>query len=317
MLRIYFATFLMGLVLQMTAQTTDTRKVVITIDDLPLVSKDMTKFSTFRYVTNHLLSTLQEYQVPAIGFVNEKKLYQGNKRDEQKIQLLQQWLEAGMELGNHAYAHLDYHRVSIEAFQKDILDGEIVTKELLAEAGQEMEYFRHPFLHTGNSPEKKVALEKFLEEHGYEPAPVTIDNSEWIYARAYDLALIDGDSAMMKKLGTSYLEYMEAKTAFYEKQSVKLFDREIPQILLIHANIINADYLAPLLDIYKKRGYQFIALEEALKDPAFESPNKYVGMGGITWIDRWALTAKKPKEFYRGEPLCPEFVKEVAKVSNE
>ena len=40
---------------------------------------------------------------------------------------------------------------------------------------------------------------------------------------------------------TDYIKYMEAKLVFYENQSQKLLPGNIPQILLIHANILNSD----------------------------------------------------------------------------
>ena len=88
--------------------------------------------------------------------------------------------------------------------------------------------------------ENKIALEDFLEQHGYEVAPVTIDNSEWIFARAFDHALDQDDSNLQKRLGPEYVDYMLSMTAYYEDQSRSLFDREIPQILLLHANDLNA-----------------------------------------------------------------------------
>ena len=72
------------------------------------------------------------------------------------------WLDAGLELGNHGYAHKDYNNISVAEYQEDILKGEKITKELQAKKGVKMQFFRNPFLHTGNSPEKKARLDSFL-----------------------------------------------------------------------------------------------------------------------------------------------------------
>ena len=293
------------------SQTNPNRQVVITIDDLPLVSRLNDK-QTYSSVTEGILKALKDYNAPGIGFVNEKKLEIKDVADPFRVALLEDWLKAGMELGNHSYSHPDLNRITLEEYQEDILKGETITKELLGKYQKEMRYFRHPFLHTGNTSEKKEGLAQFLAAHDYQPAPVTIDNAEWIFARAYDNAILAKDEKMKAKIGGAYLAYMEAKTAFYEGQSKKLFQREIPQILLIHANTLNRDYLGELLQMFHDRGYAFISMEKALEDSAYDSKDEFVGIPGITWLDRWALTRKMPKEFFQGEPPAPKFIQDYA-----
>jgi len=287
------------------------REVAVTIDDLPLNSlfRDM---ESKRKITQKLLASLTAYEVPAIGFVNESKLYTGGNLDKEQVALLKQWLTAGLELGNHAYAHKDYHHIEFAEFAEDIRKGEPITRNLLAEYDKTLQYFRHPYLHVGNSPEKKAQLESFLKEIGYKVAPVTIDNQEWIFARAYDNALLSGDTALARRIGETYVDYMEDVFAYYEQQSVALFDREIRQVLLLHANTINSDYLDDLLAMMQERGYRFTPLEEALQDEAYASEDTYTGNGGISWVHRWALTQGKEGDFFKGEPEAPAFVHEVA-----
>ncbi len=61
---------------------------------------------------------------------------------------------------------------------------------------------------------------------------------------------------------------MNSVLDFYEKQSKSLLGYELKQILLVHANTINANHFEAMLQMMKKRGYQFISLEEALRDKA-------------------------------------------------
>jgi len=49
-----------------------------------------------------------------------------------------------------------------------------------------------------------------------------------------------------------------------EKLSNELFGYELPQILLIHCNELNSISLRQSIDRMRKRGYQFITLEEAM-----------------------------------------------------
>lgn len=287
----------------------ETERIVVTVDDLPLntLSDDINYQSQ---ITERIVSTLKAHDVPAVGFVNEEKLYTGNgdKPNEAMTDLLRTWLNAGLELGNHTYSHPDYHHTNFETFKQEIIRGEQVTNDLLEQKGKRVRYFRHPMLHVGDTPEKKEALENFLLDYGYTAAPVTIDNSEWIFARAYERALLVGDRAMMQKIGEAYVPYMEDKIVYYEQQSKALFGRTIPQVLLLHANALNGDYLDDLLVMLEDRDYQFISLEEALQDSAFDSPDSYTGPAGISWIHRWAITQGKSGAFFAGEPEAPEFV---------
>lgn len=303
--------FLAILLVTAPAFTQTNKKIAITIDDLPWIAK-MRDDGVGEWITESILGHLNRYNAPAIGFVNERKLQANGKPRPGRVALLQKWLEAGMDLGNHAWSHMDYHTHDFEAFREDVLKGEIITRPMVEEAGRNYQYFRHPFLHTGDSPEKQKALADFLKAKNYIEAPVTIDNSEWIYARAYDHALLDKDTVMMDSLGKSYVAYMAAKLTYYEGQSQKLFDRNINHILLIHANTINADYLDDLIVMMQGRGYEMVTLSEALEDPVYEMESTYTGRGGISWLDRWALTRGEKGDFFKGEPRLEEFVQEVA-----
>ena len=74
------------------AQQRAERTIAITIDDLPVVST-RTGIKDRREITSKLLGHLKKAGVPAIGFVNENKLYNGNKRDAAQIGLLKMWLD--------------------------------------------------------------------------------------------------------------------------------------------------------------------------------------------------------------------------------
>lgn len=290
------------------------REVAITFDDLPLTR--MTP-QTWRQTTGKLLAQITAKNIPAIGFVNESKLYEHDRLDTARVALLQMWLDAKLDLGNHSFSHWDLHRVAPEKYKADILRGEEITAKLLAQQGRRPRYFRHPFLHTGTSLAVKQEIEEFLNRHAYAVAPVTVDNSEWIFARAYDLAVERGDEAMQKRIGETYIPYMENKFEYYEKQSRALFGYEIKQVLLLHANALNADYFGEVAAMLAKRGYIFIPLGAALRDHAYRSRETYTGPGGLSWLDRWALAQGKKGDFFQGEPRAPEFVLRAAGVDSE
>ena len=97
------------------------RRVAVTIDDLPTVNIVGDTENARHEVTRRLLASLGSRGIPAIGFVNESKLYDTGVLVPERLDLLREWLEAGFELGNHSYSHPDLHRVSAEEFKHDII----------------------------------------------------------------------------------------------------------------------------------------------------------------------------------------------------
>jgi peptidoglycan/xylan/chitin deacetylase (PgdA/CDA1 family) len=144
-------------------QAASSKKISVTIDDLPFnrvlnVSNDEMK----SYVEK-LLDKIKSQKIPVIAFVNENKLETNGKRDPERVQILKMWLDAGAELGNHTYSHKSANQISIEEYENEILKGERTIKELLAEKNLKPRYFRHPFLHTGLSLDYRDEVNKFLE----------------------------------------------------------------------------------------------------------------------------------------------------------
>ena len=297
------------------AQAQKPRFIAVTIDDLPVVST-RGDLRTRQEITKNLLAHIKKAKVPAVGFVNENKLYAGDRPDEAEINLLRSWLDANLELGNHTFSHRSLNDIELEDFKKDISRGEIITKKLMTEKKRTLRFFRHPYLQTGLNLKTKDGLNKFLFENGYTIAPVTIDNADWIFARAYDNAFDKKDKNLMKRIGAAYVPYLEAKMDYWERQSIKLFNREIKQILLLHANFINSDYFGDIAKMLEKRGYQFITLEEALKDESYKLPDTFNKRAGISWLHRWAL-AKGMETILPDEPKTPDFVIKAAGVDSE
>jgi peptidoglycan/xylan/chitin deacetylase (PgdA/CDA1 family) len=267
--------------------------------------------------TDNLLSALEKQHAPATGFVNLSKVYKSGEFDTVYYNLLRQWLDKGFDLGNHTFSHPDYNNVSFNNFTSDIEKNEPALNSLLKQYNKSFVYFRHPYLHRGNSKAKADSLSTYLRNRNYIEAPVTIDNSEWIFAAAYDSILKTHDKKMAGLVGSEYVTYMESKVKYFEGQSEKLFGRNIRQILLIHANSLNAEYMGNLLQMLIKNGYTFVNLATALNDELYKTEDHYYRNGGITWLDRWAITQGKSRDFFKDEPRCPEFIMKLAEVDSE
>lgn len=273
------------------AQMPAQRAVSITFDDLPFASVPTEDDDYLRRMTAQLLQSLQADRVPAVGFVNEAKLTREGDPDPARVELLRSWLKAGFELGNHTYSHPSLNRVPLDAFEADLLRGETVTRPLMQSEGRNLRWFRHPFLHLGTALEVRTAFQNFLAARGYVVAPVTVNNSEWVFAAAYARAQAQGDQEAARRIGAAYVPYMEAVFARAEQLALDLFGRPIPHVLVLHANSLNADYFAPLAAMLRQRGYRFITLDDALRDGAYASPMGLSGIEGESWLECWARNA--------------------------
>lgn len=293
------------------------REIAITIDDLPWATLGEATPPTLAEFHPRLIAAMKAADAPVTGFVNEGKLVSGGKVETARVHLLKDWLDAGFELGNHSYSHADLHAVGLIEFESDILRGEVFLRPLLAERGQEPRWFRHPYLRAGRTVEDKAALQAFLQEHGYRIAPVTVDTSDWIWAGAYRKALAGDDKETLARLRAQYVPYMLAKIDYFEAQSLALLGYNLPQVLLMHANEINADCYGDLVTGIRARGYATVTLEAALRDPAYKRADAYTGRWGPSWLHRWAIGEERPKEFFAGEPKTPAWVMEMAGVEVE
>ena len=280
------------------------RQVAITIDDLLATPADANQYE---YITDNILKTLTENQIKAIGFVNESRLYTNNRPDSVKIKILEKWLKAKMDLGNHTFSHVYINNTSIEDYKDDITQGELITKSLLEKYDKELTYFRHPQLRTGPTDAYREELSKFLKMRGYTTAPVTIDNDEYIHAFCYAKAKEKNNDELMRKIGADYLKYMEKVFIFYENLSLGFLGYEVPQTLLIHANNLNADYLDELTTMMKNRKYEIITIAEALKDKAYSLPEG-THSRGPSWIQRWMIADGKNPEAH---PSVSKFIEEL------
>jgi peptidoglycan-N-acetylglucosamine deacetylase len=295
------------------------RTLAVTVDDLPGAEPGtdhaISDLKELQKINRAIPAMLKAHRVPAIGFVNEWKLQVPGERDA-RAALLEEWLDAGLTLGNHTYTHRDFQTTPLAQFEDETIRGEVVTRALMSARGQTEKYFRHPFLDTGPTPEAKAAFEAFLKERGYQVAPVTFDCADWMFNDVLGRANEKKDKKLAAKTRKEYLAYMDTVFSYFEGISRNLFGREIPQVLLLHDSELNAENLDALLTRIELRGYRFVSLDEALADPAYATPDKYIGPDGISWLNRWKIAFGQPAD-YQHNPDPPKWVMQMSKEFRE
>jgi peptidoglycan/xylan/chitin deacetylase (PgdA/CDA1 family) len=286
------------------------RTAAITIDDLPFViGSDAPKGPQDALAAiaanRKLLNALARHRVPVTGFVNEKKVELLGTQDGAGI--LRSWIEQGDDLANHTYEHPDFNGLSVERFEDEIVRGETTIVPLMQAAGRKVEFFRFPFNHTGDTEDKHSAIMEFLSQRGYRNAPCTIENSDYIFAAAYQRMAASHDRSSQARLRREYLAFTAAQIDYFSRMNAEVLGYEPPEIVLLHDNQLNADLMDRILSLYEKRGYKWVSLAEAERDPVYQAPDTVITKYGPMWGYRWAQERGK-KVDSRKEPEPPAWI---------
>lgn len=235
----------------------ETREIAITIDDLPLVGSYMNTPGNQQRATERftrIVQTLVENHVPATGFVIAGAIEKG------QWAFLEQFRDAGLSIGNHTYSHGNLNRLGAEKYIADVARADKILTPVMTEP----KYFRYPYLAEGNKASKQKVRD-FLAENHYTIAPVTIDSKDFQFNEQLYKVPFRAREQYIKTLKPRYLAYIWRETLRAEKRAN---GQPVRQILLIHANCLNSYLLGDIIEMYKKNGYTFITLGEALENPA-------------------------------------------------
>lgn len=224
------------------------KQIAITIDDLPFVGEAR------NFHLNMIITTMQEKNIPATGFIIAKEV------SAQNWEMLHKFRDAGFGLGNHTYSHPNLNKLQPSQYIEEIRKAD----DLLLPVLTEPKYFRYPYL-AMSSGEKKDKILCYLAKKHYQVAPITIDTKDFAFnQRLLSVPEIDR-RAYLNELKSFYLDFIWQQTLNAEAHLQYHHDSDQAQILLIHANLLNAYVLPDIINLYQQHGYTFITLEEALK----------------------------------------------------
>lgn len=267
------------------------RTVAVTFDDLPYANAgdpeapDQPTPDAIRQVNRDILAALKAHNAPATGFVVEKRVEEVGPLGRQ---ILKDWVDAGLDLGNHTFSHADSNMLDLAAIEKEILDGERSIGPFLFRSATKPRFLRFPYNHIGNTPEKQRAIAELAAKHGYTLAAASIDTSDYLFDRAYEKALAAGDKATAERVVAAYLDHTRTQIAYYAGLNRQVLSYEPPAIMLLHVNRLNAATLDRILALFEEAGYGFTTLEAAQADPAYRKPLTAATKFGPMWGYRWA-----------------------------
>ena len=181
--------------------------------------------------------------------------------------ILEEWVRRGFDIGNHSYSHSDINELSNERIEEEIVRGEATIGPLLRRAGRQVEFFRFPMNHTGDTREKHEAIAAFLSQRGYRLAVCTIENSDYLFEAAYVQMLASRDKQAARELIHAYLEYTATEIDYYAALNKQVFGYKPPQVMLLHDNRLNSEVIGQVLELFEKKQYRFVTLRPRRPTP--------------------------------------------------
>lgn len=258
------------------------QKLAITFDDLPLngeLPPGVTRAETARNV----LAILKKRHVPPVyGFINAKKL-EGSADGAEALKL---WA-AAEPVGNHTYSHMDLEQNSVEAYERDIAENEPVLELLKADGRDDWHWLRYPYLHEGDTVEKRRAIRAYLKAHGYRLAQVSLDWEDYLWNFAYARCAAKNDTKAIAWLRSSYLSAASQFLDLGRAQAKLVYGHEINYVLLMHLGAFSSTILPDALDLLKRKGFQLVTLQEAESDPAYNGDPDVALHDAGTFLDQW------------------------------
>ena len=261
------------------------QKLAITFDDLPL-NGELPPGVTRTEMTKDVLAILKKRHVPPVyGFVNAKKL-EGNPDGAEALKL---WA-AAEPVGNHTYSHMDLEKNTPEAFEHDIEENEPALELLQAKddrSKDDWHWLRYPYLHEGDTVEKRRAVRAYLKAHGYKIAQVTLDWEDYLWNFAYARCAAKNDQKSIAWLRSSYLSTAAEFLDLGRAQAKLIYGRDISYVLLLHLGAFSSTILPEALDLLRKKGFTLVTLQEAESDAAYEDDPDAALHDAGTFMDQW------------------------------
>ncbi|MEA1671794.1 polysaccharide deacetylase family protein [Nitrospirillum sp. BR 11163] len=277
-------------------------QVALTMDDLP-VHGPLPPGLTRAEVAHRVLGAFKGAGVAEVyGFVNAKGL--ADEGDD-AAQVLALWRQAGYPLGNHVYAHDDLHGHDVAAFTAAVTADEAALTQYMGPGtgkNTDWHWLRFPYLHIGETPEKRREVAAFLKDHGYRVAEVTLSFNDYIYNAPYARCMAKGDQAAVARLRKSYLDRAAESLTIGWQQAQALYGRDVPHVMLLHIGGFETVMLPELLSLMKVKGVAFVPLAKAEADPIYATNPDTPSNGTGSLLDREMTARNLPQPAHSADP---------------
>jgi hypothetical protein len=241
-------------------------EAAFTLDDLPhWPHAAYPKGYTAESVADALIDGLAANGVPGVyAFCNSAALVE----QPGLAAVLDRWVDAGHQVGNHTHGHPNLNEVSAEHYIEHIDLADRYLAPWMAKASGR--YFRYTLNMWGDTEEKRHRVKAHLTASGYRIAEVTSFFYEWRFNAAYEKCLAQDDGEGIAFLKKSFIDYSIAQLRYDMESATAYFGRDIKGILLGHNVPFFAEVAGDLLAALRQAGLTFIPFEDAATDPVYE-----------------------------------------------
>ena len=301
-------------------------EMAVTVDDLPvhgIAHPDLSR----NQVADMAIAALTKHNVRACGFVNGGQLaspevvrvlkavhrlpgggrigrvlcragvldprpYLSRQFPDVKLEyraILERWLAAGQELGNHGYWHSNINLVPISTFTTGISKNQQL---LLTLNRKQDKVFRYPYLREGCTAEQRRSVRSYLDKNGYKIAQVTVSFKDWTWNRPFVKRISQGKVDDVHRIKAAFLKVAQMRLEWSVNTAQQLVGRPIKHILLLHLSSFTASVLDELLSTYSAMGVKFITLEEAMSDPVYTIDPNVLSEKGCTFLEQLFLSER-------------------------
>lgn len=244
------------------AAAAQAQSVAFTFDDGPRLAE--TPLLTPQQRNQAMLDALARHKVQAALFVTV-----GNGADKPEgYALAKTWGQAGHVVGNHTMTHPDLNnsKLSLEQYQQEVLECDALIRTL---PGYQ-KWFRYTYLREGNTAEKRDGMRAFLKQQGYRNAYVSLDTSDWRFDDKLREMLKKNPQADLSPIKQLYLAHVRQRALAYRALAQQLQGRDVPQVILLHHNLINALWLDDVVAQFKAMGWSITTPAAAFADPLYQ-----------------------------------------------
>jgi peptidoglycan-N-acetylglucosamine deacetylase len=254
------------------------QSIALTFDDGPDMTDKIGLSPADR--NSAILKQLANAHLKSILFVTR------TDADPKRNALIRQWGTEGHQIGNHTATHPDFDDVSLTEYEQELLTCDRAIRDMPGFTPR----FRFPYLHEGNTLEKRDGFRAFLDTKSYKTGPVSVDASDWYYSQRLSARLKKKPHADTLPYRDAYLRHLYDRAQYYDGLSRTVLGRSVAHVLLLHHNLINALFLKDVVQMFRDKGWTLIDSEVAFEDPVY-SVRPDILPGGQSIL--WALAKQK------------------------
>jgi peptidoglycan-N-acetylglucosamine deacetylase len=250
------------------------QSIAFTFDDGPKIENDARMNPSERNTL--LLQQLKEYGIKSALFITLRDTH------DDGLNLARKWGEDGHMIGNHTVNHtsLSSKKVTLQSFKQELLGCDSIIRNMPGYSKR----FRFPYLKEGDTKAKRDGFRIFMKSIGYQPAPVSVDASDWYYNSRLLSRLRDNPALNIEPYRKAYLNHLWDRACYYDSLSKLVLGRSVKHVLLLHHNTINAMFLGDIIRMFQEKGWRVIDAKTAFQDPVYKMEPKILPAGeSIIW----------------------------------